>query len=307
MGLNIFFADLDDAGTRVDTYLASVLEGRSRSYIQKLIRDGLVTCSGAPVKANYRISAGDEIAADIPEPRPLEVVPVKMDLDILYEDDDLIFINKPKGLVVHPGASHMDDTLVNGLMYHCPGSLSGINGVLRPGIVHRIDRDTSGVVVVCKNDAAHRSVARQLAEHSVNRRYQAICCGRLDADGTVDGPIARSKVNRQKMTVDEHGGKRAVTHYRILESFDRYTYIECRLETGRTHQIRVHMDHIGHPLLGDEVYGSRPSPFKTCGQTLHAGLLGLVHPSTGKYIECRAPLPEYFERILEGLRHGAGS
>ncbi|MBQ7248394.1 MAG: RluA family pseudouridine synthase [Lachnospiraceae bacterium] len=302
MSLKTFFVDFDDAGMRVDAYLAYVLDDLSRAYIQKLIREGLVCCNERQIKANYRISPGDEIAVDLPEPQPLCVPPIEMDLDILYEDDDLIFINKPKGLVVHPAPGHMEDTLVNGLLWHCRNSLSGINGILRPGIVHRIDKDTSGVIVVCKNDSAHRSVALQLAEHSAVRRYQAICCGAVTEDGTVDAPIARSRTNRQKMAIDRSAGKRAVTHYHVLETFDKYTYIECALETGRTHQIRVHMDSISHPLMGDTVYGNRPCPFRTDGQVLHAGVLGLVHPSTGQYIEFTAPLPEYFSGILSALR-----
>ena len=302
MNTQVLYVDTADAGNRLDVYLDDYFEELSRSYIQKLIKDGLVTSGGAAVKANLRLKGGEEISISLPDPEPLEAQPEDIPLDIVYEDDDLIFINKPKGMVVHPGAGHMTGTVVNALLYHCKGSLSGINGVLRPGIVHRIDKDTSGIIVACKNDLAHRSVAEQLAEHSVNRKYLCIVNGVLDDDeGTIDAPLARSKNNRLKMAITP-GGKRAVTHYKVLERFDRYTYIECRLETGRTHQIRVHMDSIHHPLLGDTVYGNIPSKFHTDGQVLHAALLGLTHPSTGQYIEFSAPLPEYFSDILSIIR-----
>ena len=306
MTARLFRTEPEDAGQRLDVWLAGLLPETSRSYLQKLIKDECILVDGKPAKGSLRLRGEEEISVDLPDPTPLEVLPEDLPLDILYEDDDLIFVNKPKGMVVHPGAGHRTGTVVNGLMAHCGGSLSAINGVLRPGIVHRIDKDTSGVIVVCKNDAAHRAVAEQLAAHSANRVYHTIVCGRIREDGTVSAPIARARNNRLKMAVDP-AGKRAVTHYTVMEEFSApYTYLCCRLETGRTHQIRVHMDSIGHPVLGDTVYGNRPSPFRTEGQTLHAGLLGLIHPRTGAYLEVEAPLPAYFTELLRKLRDGAG-
>lgn len=302
MSIKTFFVDKDDAGERLDVYLSECLAPLSRSYIQKLIKDGGVTINGIQRKSNFRLSAGDEIVADIPEPVSLTAAAENIPLNVLYEDEDLIFIDKPKGMVVHPGAGHETGTVVNALLYHCGDSLSGINGVLRPGIVHRIDKDTSGVIVCCKNDAAHRSVAAQLAEHSINRKYYAIVNGRLEGEGTVDAPIGRSPQNRLKMAVLSTGGKRAVTHYKALEVFDKYTFVECSLETGRTHQIRVHMTHINHPLLGDAVYGNIPSRFKTDGQVLHAGQLGLIHPRTGEYLNIVSQIPDYFNNIIKQLK-----
>ena len=236
----------------------------------------------------------------------LNILPEELPLDILYEDSDVILINKPKGMVVHPSAGHYTGTLVNALLFHCQGELSGINGVLRPGIVHRIDKDTTGVLIACKNDRAHNALAEQLKDHTITRRYRAVVCGNLKEDeGTVDAPIGRHPIERKKMAVVRTGGKRAVTHYRVLERFGSYTYIECRLETGRTHQIRVHMASIGHPLLGDEVYGRGKNPFHLEGQTLHAMVLGFLHPSTGAYLEFEAPLPAYFEKLLDRLRKEA--
>ncbi|MCD7836182.1 MAG: RluA family pseudouridine synthase, partial [Lachnospiraceae bacterium] len=244
----------------------------------------------------------DEVAFMLPEAAEPDIMPENIPLDILYEDDDVIVVNKPKGMVVHPAAGHYSGTLVNALMYHCGDSLSGINGCMRPGIVHRIDMDTTGSVIVCKNDNAHRCIAEQLKEHSVNRRYHAICCGVLKEDEyVIDKTIGRHPTDRKKMAADVRNGKSAVTHVKVLKRFDKYTYIECTLETGRTHQIRGHMASIGHPLLGDEVYGNIKSPFRLEGQTLHAKLLGFIHPSTGKYIELDAPLPQYFVHLLEIL------
>jgi len=287
----------EDAGMRIDRYLSLKPDLPSRSYLQKLIEDLSVKVDNRPVKANYRLQKGNIILVEIPEPKELEVVAQKMDLDIVYEDSDLLIVNKPKGMVVHPGAGHMTGTIVNALLYHCKASLSGINGVLRPGIVHRIDKDTSGVIVACKNDIAHRCVAAQLAEHSVKRRYYAIANGCLEGEGTIEGAIARSKNNRLKMCIDP-SGKSAFTHYQVLAANDKYSYICCRLETGRTHQIRVHMDHIKHPLMGDTVYGNIPCKYHTDGQVLHAAVLGLTHPTSGEYIEFEAPLPDYFSKIL---------
>ncbi len=293
----------DGDGLRIDRYLSARYGEWSRSYLQKLLKSGLVTVNGDAVKASYKVSAGDAVVCMVPEVRTLEIEAREMPLDILYEDEDILLVNKPKGMVVHPAAGHTDDTLVNGLMAHCRGQLSGINGVMRPGIVHRIDRDTTGILIVCKNDMAHASIAGQLKEHSITRRYQAVVCGVIqEEEGTVDAPIGRHPADRKKMAVDVKNGRRAVTHYRVLERFRGYTYIECRLETGRTHQIRVHMSSIHHPLLGDAVYGPAKCPFALEGQTLHAGVIGFCHPRTGEYMEFYAPLPEYFTQLLDKLR-----
>lgn len=297
------FPEIADSGLRIDKYLSSVNEQLSRSYIQKLLKSGLVLVDGKPVKASYQVDEGDVISLDIPEAVEPEIEPENMDLDILYEDQDVILVNKPKGMVVHPAAGHYSHTLVNGLMYHCKDQLSGINGVMRPGIVHRIDMDTTGVIIACKNDMAHNSIAAQLKEHSITRRYQAIVHGVLKDDaGTVEGPIGRHPTDRKKMSINYNNGKSAVTHYKVLKRFRQYTHVECRLETGRTHQIRVHMASIGHPLLGDLVYGPGKCPIPGLqGQTLHAGVLGFIHPRTGEYMEFTAPLPEYFAKLLNTL------
>lgn len=289
---------------RLDKYLAEQFPEQTRSYLQKLIKEENVLVNGRSVKNGYQLSVGDEVSVHLPEPKELEVEPQKMDLDIVYEDEDVILINKPKGMVVHPAAGHTTDTLVNGLLYHCKGHLSGINGVARPGIVHRIDRDTTGILIVCKNDLSHNSIAAQLKEHSITRRYRALVHGNLKDDkGTVEGPIGRHPVDRKKMAINERNGKPAVTHYEVLERFGNYTYIECVLETGRTHQIRVHMASIGHPLVGDEMYGPAKCPFKLQGQCLHAMVLGFVHPRTGEYMEFSAELPEYFQELLKKLSY----
>lgn len=302
-GLQRLTVSPGDAGVRIDKYLAEQLPDITRSYLQKLLKDGSVQMNGKPVKASTKTAVGAVIALTIPEPEEPEILPENIPLDILYEDSDVILINKPKNMVVHPAAGHYTGTLVNALMYHCRGDLSGINGVLRPGIVHRIDKDTTGVLIVCKNDRAHNALAEQLKEHSITRKYRAIVCGNLKEDeGTVDAPLGRHPQDRKKMAIVRSGGKRAVTHYRMLERFGNDTYIECQLETGRTHQIRVHMASLGHPLLGDEIYGRAKSPFKLEGQTLHAMVLGFIHPTTGEYMEFEAPLPEYFEKLLEKLR-----
>ena len=299
------FPEIADSGLRIDKYLSTVNEQLSRSYIQKLLKSGLVLVDGKPVKASYQVEEGEVISLDIPEAVEPEIEPEDMDLDILYEDKDVILINKPKGMVVHPAVGHYSHTLVNGLMYHCKDQLSGINGVMRPGIVHRIDMDTTGVIIACKNDMAHNSIAAQLKEHSITRRYQAIVHGVLKDDtGTIDAPIGRHPTDRKKMSINYNHGKNAVTHYKVLKRFRQYTHVECRLETGRTHQIRVHMASIGHPLVGDEVYGPKKCPFKGLqGQTLHARTLGIIHPTTGKYLEVNAPLPEYFIELLDRLRN----
>ena len=300
---NYLFEIQEDQQMRLDKYLAEQFPEQTRSYLQKLIKDGEVTVNGKNVKTGYQLSKGDEVSVNIPEPKELDVEPQKMDLDIVYEDDDVILVNKPKGMVVHPAPGHTTDTLVNGLLYHCKDNLSGINGVARPGIVHRIDRDTTGILIVCKNDMSHNSIAVQLKEHSINRRYRALVHGNLKDDtGTVEGPIGRHPIDRKKMAINEKNGKPAVTHYTVLERFGNYTLIECKLETGRTHQIRVHMTSIGHPLVGDEVYGPAKCPFKLQGQCLHAMVLGFVHPRTEEYMEFSADLPDYFEDLLRKLR-----
>ncbi len=299
-----FRVDQEEQGIRIDKYLASRLPDYSRSFLQKLVGEGQVLAEGKPVKSNYKISAGEQISLSVPDAVEPEIVPEPIPLDILYEDASLLVINKPKGMVVHPCPGHYSGTLVNALMYHCKDQLSGINGVMRPGIVHRIDQNTTGSLVVCKTDAAHRFLAQQLKDHSITRKYRAIVHGNLkEEEGTVNAPIGRHPVDRKKMAVNERCGRNAVTHYRVLERFGSFTYLECRLETGRTHQIRVHMASIGHPLLGDDVYGPSRCPIPgLTGQTLHAMTLGFIHPETGTYMEFEAPLPEYFENLLEKLR-----
>ena len=294
-----FLVSEEQADVRIDRYLSEACEELSRSYIQKLLKSGDVLVNEKPVKASYKVESGDKIELEVPEAVEPEIEAEEMDLDILYEDEDVILINKPKGMVVHPAAGHYSGTLVNGLMAHCKDQLSGINGVMRPGIVHRIDMDTTGVLIVCKNDFAHNSIAAQLKEHSITRKYRAIVHGVIKEDeGTIDAPIGRHPVERKKMSINEKQGRRAVTHYRVLERFQKFTYIECQLETGRTHQIRVHMASIHHPLLGDTVYGPEKCPYPLQGQTLHAGVLGFIHPRTGEYLEFNAPLPEYFQKLL---------
>lgn len=293
-------------GLRIDKLLSELSPSFSRTYIKKLIDDKKVFCNGKNVKASFCISENDYIKMEIPPAEIPEILPQDIPLDIIYEDEDVLVVNKPKDMVVHPAAGHYKDTLVNAVMYHCHDNLSGINGVMRPGIVHRIDKDTTGSVIICKNDNAHQKIAEQLKEHSINRVYHAICYGVIKEDeGTIETLIGRSTNDRKKMAVVTSGGKEAVTHFRVLKRFeeDNMTYIECRLETGRTHQIRVHMAHIGHPLLGDEVYaGNRKSRFKLKGQCLHAKTLGFIHPTTKEYIETDAPLPEYFSHLLNVLK-----
>lgn len=297
-----FEASEEQKNERIDKFLVSMLPEFSRSYIQKLLKDQLVLVGETAVKANYKLRPNDSILIRIPEAMEPDILPEEIPLDILYEDNDVLVINKPKGMVVHPGAGHYSHTLVNGLLWHCKGNLSGINGILRPGIVHRIDKDTTGSLLVCKTDLAHREIAQQLKEHTITRKYRAIVYGVLKEDeGKVDAPIGRHPIERKKMAVNYKNGKPAVTHYRVLERFAQYTYIECILETGRTHQIRVHMSSIQHPLLGDAVYGPAKCPYSLEGQTLHAMVLGFKHPSTGKYLEFSAPLPDYFEKLLKKL------
>ena len=299
-----FFTVENQEGDRIDRYLSEELEDRSRSYIQKLIKEQYVKVNEKPVKANYRLSLGDMVEIDLPEAKEPDIVPEDIPMDILYEDQDIIMINKPKQMVVHPAPGHYSGTLVNALMYHCGDELSGINGTMRPGIVHRIDMDTTGSLVVCKNDMAHQSLSAQLKEHSIRRIYVAIVHGNIKEDsGTVNAPIGRHPTERKKMSTHCKNGREAITHYQVLERFGDYTYIQCELETGRTHQILVHMASIGHPLLGDQVYGPKKCPFPTLqGQTLHARTLGIIHPRTGEHLEVNAPLPDYFEELLESLR-----
>lgn len=298
----IFTITEETDGERIDKCIPFFSENLTRSYAAKLIKDGAVLVNGKTVKASYIVSEGDSVSFEVPPALTLDVEPENIPLDILYEDDDVIVVNKPKGMVVHPAAGHYSGTLVNALLYHCNGSLSGINGVLRPGIVHRIDMNTTGSVIACKNDFSHKVIAEQLKEHSITRKYRAICIGNIKEDeGTVDKNIGRNPSDRKKMAIVPDG-KVAVTHYRVLERFGNYTYIECILETGRTHQIRVHMSSIGHPLLGDDVYSSGKSPFNLEGQCLHAMILGFNHPRTGDYIETVAPLPDYFLHLLDVIR-----
>ncbi|HCT91585.1 MAG TPA: RNA pseudouridine synthase [Lachnospiraceae bacterium] len=303
MNRMVFTADGD--GERIDAFLNERIPDFSRSYLQKLIKTSCVTINGkAAAKSSCRLVSDDIVNIEIPDEVKPDICPEPIPLDILYEDGDLLVVNKPKGMVVHPAAGHYSGTLVNALLYHCDGCLSGINGVLRPGIVHRIDRDTTGSLVVCKNDLAHRALAEQLKNHTICRRYRAIVHGRIfDDEGTVDAPVGRHPTDRKKMAINHKNGKNAITHYQVLQRFSSFTYIECSLETGRTHQIRVHMASLGHPLLGDLVYGPAKSPFRHLeGQCLHAMTLGFVHPRTGDYMECVAPLPEYFEILLDKLQ-----
>lgn len=287
---------------RLDKWISGALPDLSRSYVQKCIKEQAVLINGTPQKASYRLHVEDELVFEIPEAVEPDIKAENIPLDILYEDEDILIVNKPKGMVVHPAPGHYEGTLVNAVLYHCKDCLSGINGVMRPGIVHRIDKDTTGSIVICKNDDSHNAIAAQLKEHTITRRYRAIVHGVIKTDtGTVNAPIGRDDKERRKMAVNDRNGKPAVTHYTVLERFRHYTYIECQLETGRTHQIRVHMSSIGYPLLGDELYSRYSSPFHLQGQTLHAMTLGLTHPATGRYLEVSAPLPEYFEHLLHIL------
>lgn len=289
-------------GMRIDVAITELVEDLTRSGAQRLVQDGLVTVGGTPVGKNYRLRNGDQIQVTVPEPKPMVAEAQNIPLDIVYEDDDLLVVNKPKGMVVHPAPGNPDGTLVNALLYHCKGSLSGINGVLRPGIVHRIDKDTSGLLIVAKNDFAHLKLAEQIKEHSFTREYRAVVHGNLREDsGTIHAPIGRSAKDRKKMAVTDKNSKDAITHYEVLARYPGFTYIKCRLETGRTHQIRVHMAYLGHPVAGDQVYGPKNTPTELHGQCLHAGLIGFIHPRTGEYIELEAPLPEYFTKILHAL------
>ncbi|MDE6024415.1 MAG: RluA family pseudouridine synthase [Lachnospiraceae bacterium] len=302
-----YFIKIEEAdeniGNRIDRYLSVALNSCSRSYIQKLLDNEQITVNDSAIKSNYKLRPGDSIYIAVPDPEVLEIKAQDIPLDIVYEDNDIIVVNKPKGMVVHPAPGHFEGTLVNALMYHCRESLSQINGVMRPGIVHRIDMDTTGLIVACKNDTAHRVMSDKFKVHDITRVYTAIVYNHFnEQSGTIDKPIARHKTDRKKMAIDSVKGRRAITHYNVLEQLkNNFSLIECRLETGRTHQIRVHMASINHPLLGDDVYGPKSKPFKTDGQVLHAGVLGFHHPISGAYMEFKSELPEYFQKILDKL------
>lgn len=291
----------EDNGKRIDKYLSSLLDGKSRSYIQRVIDDGKVNVNGKIVKSNYKLKIKDIINLEIPEPTELEVIPENIPLDILYEDKDVIVVNKSQGMVVHPAPGSYNGTMVNALLYHCK-DLSGINGVIRPGIVHRIDKDTSGILVVAKNDNSHNILVEQLKDHSMTREYYALVEGIIKEDeGTINEPLARHPKERIKISVVK-GGREAITHFKVIERFKEYTLVKCILETGRTHQIRVHMAYIGHPLVGDPVYGYKKQKFKLQGQMLHAKVLGFIHPSTKEYMQFESPLPDYFTEIINKLK-----
>ena len=300
-----FEVGYEQEGERLDKYLSMIYPDFSRSFFQKLIKTGQVKVNDIPEKSSYSVREEDIICVTIPDAVQTSIEPENIPLDILYEDDDVLIVNKPKGMVVHPSAGHYSGTLVNGIMYHCQDSLSGINGEIRPGIVHRIDMDTTGSLIVCKNDESHIHIAQQIKAHTVNRIYVGIVCGNVKEDeGTIEGTIGRHPTERKKMAINVKNGKPAITHYKVLERFGNYTYMQFKLETGRTHQIRVHMAGIGHPLLGDTLYSSGRSPFKHLqGQTLHAQTIGFIHPRTGEYMEFSAPLPEYFEKLLYLLKN----
>ena len=298
--MEIFTIETDDVNKRVDVFLNEEMEDISRSALQKNIEKGNITVNGEKISKNYKLRIGDIVEAELPPPENIDIVPEDIPLDIMYEDDDLIVINKPQNMVVYPAPGHYTGTLVNALMFHCGDNLSGINGVLRPGIVHRIDKDTSGVLVIAKSDLAHKGLSEQLAEHSMKRVYNAIVYNSFSEEsGTVDRNIDRSKNDRKKMAVVMQGGRNAVTHYKVI---GKYTWVELQLETGRTHQIRVHMSYIGHPLLGDPVYGPKKCPFNLNGQVLHAKVLGFIHPRTGEYMEFNSELPDYFSSLIERLK-----
>ena len=300
---NLIEVTEEEEGLRLDKYISSVYPDFSRSFFQKLIKEQAIAVNGAPEKANYKVKQGDVLRVLIPDAVETPIEPENISLDILYEDDDLLIVNKPKGMVVHPSAGHYSGTLVNAVMFHCRDSLSGINGEIRPGIVHRIDKDTTGSLIVCKNDESHVSIAQQIKVHSVNRIYEGIVVGNVREDeGCIEGPIGRHPTDRKRMWINEKNGKPAVTHYKVLKAYKGYTYMQFKLETGRTHQIRVHMASIGHPLLGDELYGGQKNGFKNLqGQTLHARTIGFLHPRTGEYMEFSAPLPDYFVKLLNTL------
>jgi 23S rRNA pseudouridine1911/1915/1917 synthase len=297
-----YYVDADFNCIRVDKFLSNVLKDKSRTYIQKLIKDEHVWINNKTCKSNYKLNQGDCVTVDIPKPITADILPENIPLTIIYEDEDILIVNKPKNMVVHPAAGHYTGTLVNAIMYHCKDHLSSINGVLRPGIVHRIDKDTTGALIVCKNDFSHNFIAEQLKAHSINRIYVGIVQGNFDEEmGTVEGPIGRHPNKRKEMCINYENGKKAVTHYRVIKQFNKYSLCEFRLETGRTHQIRVHMSSINHPLLGDEVYNHNKCPFNLEGQCLHAKTIGFIHPKTKEYVEFEAPIPEYMNHLIDIL------
>jgi len=307
MKIETFEVMEEQEGERLDKFLSLIYPDTSRSFFQKLIKDSGVLVNDKAEKASYRMNFEDVVTIHFPDAVETTIEPENIPLDILYEDEDLLIVNKPKGMVVHPSAGHYSGTLVNAIMYHCKDSLSGINGEIRPGIVHRIDMDTTGSLIICKNDMSHVNIAEQIKVHSVNRIYEGIVFGNVKNDeGTIEGAIGRHPIERKKMAINEKNGKPAITHYKVLERFGNYTYMQFKLETGRTHQIRVHMSSIGHPLLGDNLYSNGKTPFKNLiGQTLHAKTIGFIHPSTNEYLEFSAPLPEYFENLLILLKKRA--
>ena len=296
----VLTASAEDKGSRIDRYVSENITELTRSGVQGLMEKGLILVNGGEVSKNYKLRGGEEISVEIPEPEPMDAVPEDIPLDIVYEDEDLLVVNKPKGMVVHPAHGNYTGTLVNALLHHCGNSLSGINGVIRPGIVHRIDKNTSGLLIVAKNDASHLKLAEQIKEHSFTREYEAVACGYFkDTEGTVDAPIGRHKTDRKKMCVTTENSRNAVTHYSVIKQYGGYAHVRLRLETGRTHQIRVHLAYIGHPVLGDAVYGK---PFKGIeGQCLHARKIGFIHPTTGEYLEFTSELPDYFVSVLNKL------
>lgn len=305
MNKESYIVNTENANERLDKYLCNIYPDLSRSFFQKLIKENNISVNDKLKKSNYKVKEKDIICVTFPDVEETTIEAENIPLDILYEDNDLLIVNKPKGMVVHPSAGHDKGTLVNAIMFHCKDSLSGINGQIRPGIVHRIDMDTTGSLIVCKNDESHIKIAEQIKEHSVNRIYVGIVVGNVkDDEGTIEGAIGRHPIDRKKMAINEKNGKPAITHYKVLERFGNYTYMEFKLETGRTHQIRVHMASIGHPLLGDNLYSSgKCSIQKLQGQTLHAKTIGFIHPSTNEYMEFSAPLPEYFVKLLTKLKN----
>ncbi len=295
--------EVKDGGERLDVFLTESIDDMTRSRIQKLISDNNITVNGLYVKANCKLKPGDIVEVTVPAPKETELAAEEIPLDIVYEDESMLVVNKPQGMVVHPAAGNLSGTLVNALMAHCGDNLSGINGEIRPGILHRIDKDTSGLLLVAKNDKAHLGLSEQIKEHSLTREYLCIVHGNIkDDSGTIDAPIGRDPKDRKKMTITDKNSRNAVTHFFVLERFQKYTFIKCRLETGRTHQIRVHMSKNGHPIVGDGVYGRKKEEFKLNGQLLHARKVGFVHPETGEYMEFERDVPEYFEQVLATLR-----
>ena len=297
----------EDAGSRIDAWLASHLEDMTRSAAQRLVEEGSVTVNGKTVAKNYKLSGSETIEVKLPDPEPVDVVPQNIPLDIVFEDSDVIVVNKPKGLVVHPAPGHPDGTLVNALLYHCGDSLSGIGGELRPGIVHRIDMETSGLLIAAKNDFAHRHLSDQLKDRSLSRVYETIVRGNIKVEsGTIDAPIGRHPTDRKRMAVTQRNSRNAVTHYEVIARYDGYTHLRCHLETGRTHQIRVHLAHIGHPVLGDMVYGMKKPELGLDSQCLHARRIKFIHPRTGEHVELESSLPEYFTTVLDKLKAKSG-